>query len=251
LKEPVIFSQVEESTIDIEAEKRKFIASKWETVDPDSLEKQAVTTVSKWDFFDEQQKQARNDENDQDRNSQECEDENTQQSSSDFDDDIDGKPLDDELNESKNSSARFNTSLNKDSIIIDENKRKALREIEVKTMRYVDDLENGKIKQKSGLSIQEQAEQFRTELIEKLNNEPQSSTKDSKSSSSSSKFNGKNNTIKSRSRSRSKSPSNKNGASGSSSSKKKRKSRSNSPKSRSSSHYHQSSSNLSSHKRLK
>lgn len=34
------------------AVKSKFVSSKWETVDPEKLEKQAITT-SKWDFFDE------------------------------------------------------------------------------------------------------------------------------------------------------------------------------------------------------
>jgi len=40
-----------------EEAKSKFVSSKWETVDPEALEKQAVTT-SKWDFFDEEQQQS-------------------------------------------------------------------------------------------------------------------------------------------------------------------------------------------------
>ncbi len=89
----------------------KFVASKWETVDPEKLEKQAITT-SKWDFFDDSNssdKGAGTDGNNKNLTSYDMDDDNTNNSSnqkndannnkdeSDFDDDdIDGKPMDDD-----------------------------------------------------------------------------------------------------------------------------------------------------------
>jgi hypothetical protein len=61
----------------------KFVASKWETIDPEKLEKQAITT-SKWDFYDDSNSSDRQEKSDQHKDE------------SDFDDDIDGKPMDDD-----------------------------------------------------------------------------------------------------------------------------------------------------------
>ncbi len=89
----------------------KFVASKWETIDPEKLEKQAITT-SKWDFFDDsdasdketnsnENKTNKNltsyemDEDNSSRNKQQKDEENKEES--DFDEDIDGKPMDDEF----------------------------------------------------------------------------------------------------------------------------------------------------------
>lgn len=52
--------------------------------------------------------------------------------------------------------------------VIDEEKRKVLREIEVKVVKYIDEIESGKVRREQGLSIQEQAEKYRQELIRKV-----------------------------------------------------------------------------------
>ena len=112
--------------------KSKFVSSKWETVDPDKLEKQAITT-SRWDFFDENDKNTDANDDDEDRNESDMQkkhadnsnksNENNSQDDDGDDDDIDGKPMDDE---------EFDEGLNKtNENIYDEEKRKFLREIEV------------------------------------------------------------------------------------------------------------------------
>ncbi len=91
----------------------KFVASKWETIDPEKLEKQAITT-SKWDFYDDSNssdKPATNsNENNKNLTSYDMDDDNSNSANSnrlekisdqhkdesDFDDDIDGKPMDDD-----------------------------------------------------------------------------------------------------------------------------------------------------------
>lgn len=91
----------------------KFVSSKWQTVDPDKLEKQAVTT-SKWDFFDDgsdqETKTSKNGNKanltsyDTDEDDQETNESLTKQKDNvaqnleddDDDDDIDGKPMDDD-----------------------------------------------------------------------------------------------------------------------------------------------------------
>lgn len=52
--------------------------------------------------------------------------------------------------------------------VLDEEKRKVLREIEVKIVKYIDEIESGKVKREEGLTIQEQAEKYRQELIKKV-----------------------------------------------------------------------------------
>jgi hypothetical protein len=122
------------------------VSSKWETVDPEKLEKQAITT-SKWDFFDaENAAEKKGSEPVTDFKGLTAYDSDTKSDvSSDFDDDIDGKPLEEEHhNEKKSDNLSLNSSINaaapvpasaavvsvKDPVI-DEKRRKMLRDIEV------------------------------------------------------------------------------------------------------------------------
>lgn len=126
--------------MDDESEKKKqiaaakFVSSKWETVDPDELEKQVITT-SKWDFFDENQDK-KNDSDDKSNMDEVSGDDD------ESDEDIDGKPMDDDDEPeseqvNKIPAARNLSELNLSGLVkresdIDESKRKILREIEVK-----------------------------------------------------------------------------------------------------------------------
>lgn len=116
----------------------KFLASKWETIDPDALEKQAVTT-SKWDFFDESQPEQKvqnsslqclasyNDEDSDDLDGEPM-DEDVDGKSMASDEELDGKPMDEET-ESKTAKSWM------DKVTMgDEEKRKILREIEVRLL---------------------------------------------------------------------------------------------------------------------
>ena len=116
----------------LEAAKSKFLSSKWETVDPDALEKQAVTT-SKWDFFDEEQIQrAAMINNNNSLKSLETygndEDSGDSEEGDNDDDDVDGKPMEEEEAECLNVEEK---SWMDEVTMSDEEKRKILREIEV------------------------------------------------------------------------------------------------------------------------
>jgi U2-associated protein SR140 len=68
-----------------------------------------------------------------------------------------------------------------------EDKRKRLREIEIKIVEYQDELESGKIQQKSGFSVSEQVEHYRRKLLRKAEKHDSDSHSDRYISSSSSK----------------------------------------------------------------
>lgn len=108
-----------------------FIPSKWETVDPDQIEAQAVTT-SKWDTLDAA--------------SREQQSSNTATVSEDSFDSF----------EYSEATRDF-----------DEEKRVRLRDIELKTVQYQDELEAGQRNLKSGWTVQQQAEHYRRKLMKK------------------------------------------------------------------------------------
>uniref|UniRef100_A0A4W6D3G7 U2 snRNP-associated SURP motif-containing protein n=1 Tax=Lates calcarifer TaxID=8187 RepID=A0A4W6D3G7_LATCA len=113
----------------------KVAPSKWEAVDESELEAQAVTT-SKWEIF-EQPEETKKDEDDSDDDDRSPRSEDNQNYSNPIRDDSDIKAKMSEMNEEK---------------------RTKLREIEVKVMKFQDELESGKRPKKPGQSIQEQVE---------------------------------------------------------------------------------------------
>lgn len=100
-----------------------FVPSRWETVDPDQVEAQAMTT-SKWE----------------------------------------------ELGQNDDSNSQ-DTSMDSSGRDYNEERRNRLREIEVKTMQYQDELESGRRTLKSGMTIQGQVEHYRKKLIRKSERE--------------------------------------------------------------------------------
>ncbi|XP_068968246.1 U2 snRNP-associated SURP motif-containing protein [Bombus flavifrons] len=100
-----------------------FVPSRWETVDPDQVEAQAMTT-SKWE----------------------------------------------ELGQNDDSNSQ-DTSMDSSGRDYNEERRSRLREIEVKTMQYQDELESGRRTLKSGMTIQGQVEHYRKKLIRKSERE--------------------------------------------------------------------------------
>ena len=95
-----------------------FTSSKWETIDPEEVEAQAVTT-SKWAVFDNQSEQQQREQ--------------------------------DEKNKK-----------------LSESQRKQLREIEIKTMQYQDELESGTRSLRRGNTISGQVEDYRQKLMRKM-----------------------------------------------------------------------------------
>uniref|UniRef100_A0A4W6D3A5 U2 snRNP-associated SURP motif-containing protein n=1 Tax=Lates calcarifer TaxID=8187 RepID=A0A4W6D3A5_LATCA len=122
----------------------KVAPSKWEAVDESELEAQAVTT-SKWEIF-EQPEETKKDEDDSDDDDRSPRSEDNQNYSNPIRDDSDIKAKMSEMNEEK---------------------RTKLREIEVKVMKFQDELESGKRPKKPGQSIQEQVEHYRDKLLQK------------------------------------------------------------------------------------
>uniref|UniRef100_A0A672J221 U2 snRNP-associated SURP motif-containing protein n=1 Tax=Salarias fasciatus TaxID=181472 RepID=A0A672J221_SALFA len=122
----------------------KVAPSKWEAVDEAELESQAVTT-SKWEIFEQPEETKKDDDDSDDDNRSPRSDD--QSYSNPMRDDSDMKTKTSELNEEK---------------------RTKLREIEVKVMKFQDELESGKRPKKSGQSIQEQVEHYRDKLLQKV-----------------------------------------------------------------------------------
>ncbi|XP_073435211.1 U2 snRNP-associated SURP motif-containing protein isoform X4 [Dendrobates tinctorius] len=131
----------------------KVAPSKWEAVDESELESQAVTT-SKWEMFDQ------HDESDEEENQnqeEDSEDEDDTQSSKSEDQHYYSNPIRDDMSDSK-SMKYYEMS---------EEKRAKLREIELKVMKFQDEIESGKRPKKSGHSIQEQVEHYRDKLLQR------------------------------------------------------------------------------------
>ncbi|XP_017157352.1 U2 snRNP-associated SURP motif-containing protein isoform X2 [Poecilia reticulata] len=122
----------------------KVAPSKWEAVDEAELQAQAVTT-SKWEIFEQP--------------------EETKKGEADSDDD-DRSPRSED-NQSYSNPIRDDSDLKAKMSEMNEEKRTKLREIEVKVMKFQDELESGKRPKKPGQSIQEQVEHYRDKLLQK------------------------------------------------------------------------------------
>ncbi|XP_053362817.1 U2 snRNP-associated SURP motif-containing protein isoform X2 [Clarias gariepinus] len=130
----------------------KMAPSKWEEVDGAALEAQAVTT-SKWEVFDLPDESEKSDE----RKAHEDEVKETVMKSSSSEAQSQAQPAREEHQDSK--SAKLSE--------ISEEKRAKLREIELKVMKFQDELESGKRPKKPGQSIQEQVELYRDKLLQR------------------------------------------------------------------------------------
>ncbi|XP_049605837.1 U2 snRNP-associated SURP motif-containing protein isoform X1 [Syngnathus scovelli] len=128
------FDQSKEATF-------KVAPSKWEAVDESELESQAVTT-SKWEAFEQPEEPKRYAENSDEERS----------------------PRSAVATPSYSNPARDDADL---KAKLNEEKRSKLREIEVKVMKFQDELESGKRPKKPGQSFQEQVEHYRDKLLQK------------------------------------------------------------------------------------
>uniref|UniRef100_A0A1A8MQQ5 U2 snRNP-associated SURP domain containing n=4 Tax=Nothobranchius TaxID=28779 RepID=A0A1A8MQQ5_9TELE len=122
--------------------------SKWEKTSDTGTFSHAKAE-SKWDTVGEQ--------DDEDKVNVSNSHEEDEDSESDSSADSSGAPNYD--------SAVFQSSLK--SFQVSESKRKRLREVEVKVMKFQDELESGKRPRKSGQSMQHQVEHYRNKLLQK------------------------------------------------------------------------------------
>ena len=107
-----------------------FVPSKWEAVDPEDVQAQAIT--SKWEMFDQ--------ENGDDGPAKKRSKKGITEPDDDDSDDIDGVPLNDSQLDDR----------------LSEDRRARLRDIELQVIQYQDELESGKTKVKAGWTISEQ-----------------------------------------------------------------------------------------------
>merc|ERR1712096_349949 len=123
-----------------------FIQSKWETIDKETVEQQAMTT-SKWELL--------NQDTDQEED----------------DDDVDGVEIEEtEIKQpppkqvAPESSKPIQSATNME---YDAAARARLREVEVKVMKFQDEIEAGRKKLKEGQNMQEALKEYREKLLEK------------------------------------------------------------------------------------
>ncbi|XP_050523952.1 U2 snRNP-associated SURP motif-containing protein [Daktulosphaira vitifoliae] len=116
-----------------------FVPSRWETVDPQEAEEQAMTT-SKWEMLEKENK-----------------DEFGESTRS-----LGHDSQDDDFNETRENA---------------DDRRAKLREIELKVMQYQDELESGKRSLKGGWNIYQQVEHYRRKLLKKVNKSPEKELK--------------------------------------------------------------------------
>ncbi|XP_068603913.1 U2 snRNP-associated SURP motif-containing protein isoform X1 [Brachionichthys hirsutus] len=133
----------------------KVAPSKWEAVEESELQAQGSTfkfsklhltvTTSKWEAFEQPEEAKKNDED------------------SDFED----RSPRSEDNQSFFNPVRDESDVKTKMSAMNEEKRSKLREIEVKVMKFQDELESGKRPKKHGQSLQEQVEHYRDKLLQK------------------------------------------------------------------------------------
>ncbi|XP_041483275.1 U2 snRNP-associated SURP motif-containing protein-like isoform X2 [Lytechinus variegatus] len=123
----------------------KVAPSKWETVDSSLLEAQAMTT-SKWETLAEEEDEVEEQEEQNEEEEMEERDENGE--------------------DGEDSVQSLATDFYKSSEM-NEIKRAKLREIEVKVMKFQDDVESGRRSRKKDMTLQEQVERYRHKLMQK------------------------------------------------------------------------------------
>ncbi|XP_043560330.1 U2 snRNP-associated SURP motif-containing protein-like isoform X3 [Chiloscyllium plagiosum] len=127
----------------------KIAPSKWETVDESELESHAIT-MSKWDLLDHPESEEKI----------EIKEEIKEESDEEEDDGI-------ESEESFGQKEDPYDSKSQKMLEMSEEKRAKLREIELKVMKFQDELESGKRTKKSGMTFQQQVEHYRSKLLQK------------------------------------------------------------------------------------
>lgn len=144
----------------------KAAPSKWEEVDPTQLEAQAITT-SKWELLESTGQKSKWEQNDE-----KSEDDKNRSMNVDSDDN------------SQSSQSPSQHKITPTSLVpygLDERKeerRVKLREIELKVMKYQDELESGKRSRKPEMTLAEQVEYHRKKLLHKENEKEEEKRKE-------------------------------------------------------------------------
>uniref|UniRef100_A0A914WHT5 U2 snRNP-associated SURP motif-containing protein n=1 Tax=Plectus sambesii TaxID=2011161 RepID=A0A914WHT5_9BILA len=143
------------------APKGAFKASKWSEVDPELIEQQAMTT-SKWDMLETHE------------DDDQAEDEKpAAMGIVDYDDDLDGVPMEDDGGKpmavsSHPSTSRTMTHSTAAKEAMSEERRQLLRDIEMKVVKFQDDLESGRSQPKKNSSVAQEVANYRSRLLEEI-----------------------------------------------------------------------------------
>ena len=121
----------------------------------------AITT-SKWDYFEDYQSDKSENDNSQDSipNQQQSKDNSNSKSSSN-----ENMPNDQQDQQNYQESAALYKQYNDQKKELNEEKRQMLRDIEVKAVKFMDDLESGRVESKQNMSIQQQVDIYRHTLF--------------------------------------------------------------------------------------
>ncbi|CAF0996199.1 unnamed protein product [Adineta steineri] len=162
--------------------KPRFVPTKWQSIDPSQVAAQAVT-ISKWDF--DQESTIKGNESLYEDLAETSKDNNHTNN--------------DEYirNNSSTSTYSIENPIATDSLStsdISEERRQKLRDVEIQVLKYADELESGRRERSIGLSLVEEIEAYRQNLLKKIEDETtdsskstnRTSTKQSNESSSSS-----------------------------------------------------------------
>ncbi|XP_064422650.1 U2 snRNP-associated SURP motif-containing protein isoform X2 [Latimeria chalumnae] len=144
--------------------------SKWEAVDESELEAQAM--ISKWELIDNQEPEEEKKLNVMEDVKEEEEEEEEAAESSESEASVTQK---EDLSSTKAAQKMLE---------ITEEKRAKLREIELKVMKFQDELESGKRPKKSGMTFQQQVEHYRNKLLQRENEKNEQEKKEKMSQKS-------------------------------------------------------------------
>ncbi|CAF4064492.1 unnamed protein product [Rotaria sp. Silwood2] len=171
---PRFQEEIEEIPSSSSTIKPRFVPTKWESVDPTLITTQAVT-ISKWDFDQEStikgneslyEDLAETSRTSSDNNNNKTNNENSSSASTHS---IDNTIVPDSLSTSDTSEER----------------RQKLRDIEIQVLKYTDELESGRLERAYGLSLAEEIEIYRQNLLKKIEVDEKSTTVSSPDSSKS------------------------------------------------------------------
>ncbi|UJR37661.1 hypothetical protein I4U23_030357 [Adineta vaga] len=150
--------------------KARFVATKWESIDPTEVAAQAVT-LSKWDFDQESAAKGSESLYEDLADTSKTSSENVNLNS------------DEKIrNNSSTSTYNIENTIAQDCLStsdMSEERRQKLRDIEIQVLKYTDELESGRRERTHGLSLAQDIEIYRQKLLQKIDDDRTSTSPDS------------------------------------------------------------------------
>jgi U2-associated protein SR140 len=160
--------------------KARFVPTKWQSIDPTEVAAQAVT-ISKWDFDQESAVKGTESLYEDLAETSRTSNENNNTNNDEY-----------IRNNSSTSTHNNENTIVQDSLStsdMSEERRQKLRDVEIQVLKYTDELESGRREPAYGLSLAEEIEIYRQNLLKKIEEEEKSTAFSSPDSSKSSNRN--------------------------------------------------------------